>query len=123
MVCSEHRRGSLPTRPTGGVCVKTWKSRSAAARRAAKRSSYADQSPASRRNVRCTSASASAAGLEKIARRITKSKHALDAKGPERQIGRLQERNARAAARYSMSIEGDDANDEWTDEELWKTYI
>ncbi len=94
------------------------------------------------------------AGLERMARRIAKSKRALNPEVLERQIGRLLERNARAAARYAISIEDDDANDsglrlkwvahpewddwanlsegtyilrsnvpEWTDEELWQTYI
>lgn len=94
------------------------------------------------------------AGLESMARRIAKSKRALDRGVLERQIGRLLQRNARAAARYSVSIEDDDRGDsglrlqwtthpewdewanhsegtyilrsnvhEWSDEELWKTYI
>ncbi len=94
------------------------------------------------------------AGLESLARRIAKSRHALDRGAIERQIGRLLQRNARAAARYSISIESHDQHDcglrlkwttrpqwdewashsegtyilrsnvhEWSDEELWKTYI
>lgn len=94
------------------------------------------------------------AGLERMARRIAKSKRRLDAKVLERQIGRLLERNARAAARYAISIDEDAVSDaglklnwqahpewdewanlcegtyilrsnvhEWSDEELWKTYI
>jgi transposase len=94
------------------------------------------------------------ASLERMARRIAKSKRRLDPGVLERQIGRLLERNARAAARYSIRIEDDDAHDsglrlnwtahpewdewaslsegtyilrsnvhEWSDEELWKTYI
>ena len=94
------------------------------------------------------------AGLESLARRIAKSKRRLDPGVLERQIGRLLERNARAAARYAISIEDDELNDsglrlkwqahsewdewahlsegtyilrsnvhEWSDEELWKTYI
>lgn len=94
------------------------------------------------------------AGLERMARRIDKSRRRLDAKVLERQIGRLLERNARVAGRYSISIEDDDASDsglrlkwrahpewdqwanlsegtyilrtnvhDWTDEELWNTYI
>jgi transposase len=93
-------------------------------------------------------------GLASLARRIDQSKRQLDAKVLERQIGRLLERNARAAARYLISIQKDDANasglrlnwhahaewdewanlsegtyilrtnvHDWTDEELWKTYI
>ena len=94
------------------------------------------------------------AGLDRMARRIAKSKRRLNPGVLERQIGRLLERHARAAARYSISIEDDDIHDsglrlkwtahpewdewanlsegtyilrsnvhEWTDEELWKTYI
>ena len=94
------------------------------------------------------------AGLQTMARRIAKSRRRLDAKVLERQVGRLLERNARAAARYSIAIEDDQASDagvrlqwsahpewdawanlsegtyilrsnvhEWSDEELWRTYI
>jgi len=94
------------------------------------------------------------AGLEKMGRRIAKAKRTLDAGVLERQLGRLLERNAHAAARYSISIEQDEASDsglrlkwsahpewdewanlsegtyilrsnvhQWTDEQLWKTYI
>src|SRR5437870_1824035 len=93
-------------------------------------------------------------GLQTMARRIAKSRRRLDAKVLERQLGRLLERNARAAARYSIAIEDDQASDagvrlqwsahpewdawanlsegtyilrsnvhEWSDEELWRTYI
>ena len=48
------------------------------------------------------------AGLQSMARRIEKSKRRLDAKVLERQIGRLLERNARAAARYVITIEDDE---------------
>lgn len=47
------------------------------------------------------------AGLESLARRIAKSTRALERGALERQIGRLLERNARAAARYAVSIEKD----------------
>jgi len=94
------------------------------------------------------------AGLASLARRIEQSKRGLDAKALERQVGRLLERNARAAARYVISIQDDEGSDsglrlkwhahaewddwanlsegtyilrtnvhDWTDEELWKTYI
>ena len=94
------------------------------------------------------------AGLESLGRRIDQSKRRLDAKVLERQIGRLLERNTRAAARYVISIQDEEANDsglrlkwqahpewddwanlsegtyilrtnvdDWSDEELWKTYI
>ena len=93
-------------------------------------------------------------GLQTLARRIDKSTRPLERGALERQIGRLLERNARAAARYSISIV-DDASTassvrlkwsvqrqwdewatlsegtyilrsnipQWTDEELWKTYV
>jgi transposase len=93
-------------------------------------------------------------GLASLARRIDKSKSGLDRGALERQIGRLLERNARAAARYMISITDDESTparlkltwntraewndwasvsqgtyilrtniEEWSDEELWKTYI
>jgi len=93
-------------------------------------------------------------GLLSLARRIEKSQTPLDRGALERQIGRLLERNSRAAARYSIAItkaptiaaglklqwstrpQWDDwaklsegtyilrSNiHDWTDEELWKTYI
>jgi transposase len=43
-------------------------------------------------------------GLQSLGRRIQKSKTALDRGALERQIGRLLERNSRAAARYSISL-------------------
>jgi transposase len=94
------------------------------------------------------------AGLGSLARRIEHSRRRLDRNVLERQIGRLLERHARAAARYAISIEEDpsslsglrlrwSANPEWdewaalsegtyilrtnvhdwSDEELWKTYV
>ena len=93
-------------------------------------------------------------GLASLARRIAKSTRALDRGSIERQIGRLLERNARAAARFSITITEEDnvasglnlqwtqrpewddwarmsegtyilrSNiHDWTDEELWRTYI
>jgi len=93
-------------------------------------------------------------GLQSLGRRIEKSQSALDRGALERQIGRLLERNSRAAARYSISLTEDNATPagvklkwsthpewdawakltegtyilrsnihQWTDEELWKTYI
>jgi transposase len=93
-------------------------------------------------------------GLASLQRRITKSKKALDRGTIERQIGRLLQRNSRAAGRYSVTVLNDpdhpsgirlrsstnDAWDrwaelnegtyilrtniaEWTNEELWRTYI
>ena len=93
-------------------------------------------------------------GLASLTRRIDKSTRPLD-RGPlERQIGRVLERNARAAARYAVSIDEDETcasglklrwsaqakwDDwaalsegtyilrsniaQWSDEELWKTYV
>jgi hypothetical protein len=94
------------------------------------------------------------AGLASLARRIQASTRALDRGALERQIGRLLERHARAAARYAISIEEDSSLasglrlkwrahpewdqwaalsegtyilrtnvHDWTDEELWKTYV
>jgi transposase len=94
------------------------------------------------------------AGLLSLARRIEKSQSALDRGALERQIGRLLERNSRAAQRYSIVLSEDKAIaagvklqwhkrlewedwaglsegtyilrsniENWTDEELWKTYI
>lgn len=64
------------------------------------------------------------AGLESLARRIAKSKRRLDRGVLERQIGRLLERHARAAARYAISIEEDQASDsglrlKWTAHPEW----
>ena len=94
------------------------------------------------------------AGLASLARRIEAAKRPLNRSRLERQIGRLLERNSRAAGRYAISIEEDPSRasglrlewtanpewdewaalsegtyilrtnvHEWTDEELWKTYI
>jgi transposase len=93
-------------------------------------------------------------GLHSLARRIEKSQTLLDRGTLERQIGRLLERNSRAAARYSIALTEDKTTPagvklkwstrpewddwakltqgiyilrsnihDWTDEELWKTYI
>jgi transposase len=93
-------------------------------------------------------------GLDSLARRIAKSKRALDRGVLERQIGRLLQKNSRAAGRYLISITEDKAvparlrltwsaraewDDwaavsegtyilrtnihDWSDEELWKTYV
>jgi transposase len=64
------------------------------------------------------------AGLESMARRIAKSKRRLNPGVLERQIGRLLERHARAAARYSISIEDDPTHDSglrlaWTAHPEW----
>ena len=92
--------------------------------------------------------------LERLQRRIEKARRPLDAQALERQIGRLLQRNSRAAGAFSIAITEDDVNDsglklswrhnpewqdwarlsegvyilrtnvhEWTDEELWRTYI
>jgi transposase len=93
-------------------------------------------------------------GIQSLTRRIEKSKKLLDRGELERQIGRLLERNSRAAGRYAIVIGEDKAGGagvklqwskrsewddwaklsegtyilrsnihDWTDEELWKTYI
>jgi transposase len=93
-------------------------------------------------------------GLQSLAQRIEQSKTFLDRGTLERQIGRLLERNSRAAARYSIVISEDPTVaakvklqwsrraewdhwaklsegtyilrsniHDWTDEELWKTYV
>jgi len=93
-------------------------------------------------------------GLQSLTRRIEKSKKLLARGELERQIGRLLERNSRAAGRYAIVIGEDKAGGagvklqwskrsewddwaklsegtyilrsnihDWTDEELWKTYI
>jgi transposase len=93
-------------------------------------------------------------GLHSLSRRIEKSQNQLDRGTLERQIGRLLERNSRAATRYSISLIEDKATParvklkwstrpewddwakltegtyilrsnihDWTDQELWKTYI
>ena len=93
-------------------------------------------------------------GLQSLGRRIEKSKKLLDRGKLERQIGRLLQRNSRAAGRYMIVIGEDKAVGagvklqwskrsewdewakltegtyilrtnihDWTDEELWKTYI
>jgi Transposase DDE domain/Domain of unknown function (DUF4277) len=48
-------------------------------------------------------------GLQSLARRIDKSKTPLERGELERQVGRLLERNSRAAARYSIAISEDDS--------------
>ena len=64
------------------------------------------------------------AGLERLARRIDTAKRSLQAQALERQIGRLLERNARAAARYAIAIEEDAVSDsgvklKWTTRPQW----
>jgi hypothetical protein len=93
-------------------------------------------------------------GLGSLARRIAKAKRVLDRSVLERQIGRLLQRNSRAARRYSICITKDKTTParlkltwsaraewddwaalsegayilrtniaDWSDEELWKTYV
>jgi transposase len=93
-------------------------------------------------------------GLQSLGQRIEKSKTVLERGALERQIGRLLERNSRAAARYCIALSEDPSKaakvklqwsqrtewddwaklsegtyilrsniEDWTDEELWKTYI
>ena len=45
------------------------------------------------------------AALERMGRRLARAKHPLDRSALERQIGRLLERNSRAAARYQIRLE------------------
>jgi transposase len=91
--------------------------------------------------------------LERLQRRIARSKKPLDRAQINRQIGRLLQRNSRAAARFEISLEDSDAPagfalkvrhreefdrwadisegayvlrtnvSDWTDEKLWKAYI
>ena len=63
-------------------------------------------------------------GLASLERRIAKSKHALERGALERQIGRLLERNARAASRYAIAITEDRASParvhlEWSARSDW----
>jgi transposase len=93
-------------------------------------------------------------GLDRLGRRIERSKKPLDRGAIERQIGRLLGRNSRAAGGFSIVISEDDTHPagvkltwkyrpewqdwarlsegvyilrtniaQWSDEELWKTYI
>ncbi|RPH53380.1 MAG: IS1634 family transposase [Lysobacterales bacterium] len=91
-------------------------------------------------------------GLASLSRRMATSTRALDRGALERQIGRLLERNARAAARYAIAIDASVRSGlkltwtaqrqwdewaalsegtyilrtnvhDWSDEELWKTYV
>jgi transposase len=95
-----------------------------------------------------------AEGLDRLGHRIERSKKLLDRGLIERQIGRLLERNSRAAGGFSIAIIADDTHPagvkltwkhrpewqdwarlsegvyilrtniaNWSDEELWKTYI
>jgi len=63
-------------------------------------------------------------GLQTLARRIDKSTRPLERGALERQIGRLLERNARAAARYAISIAEDETSAsglrlQWTVQAQW----
>ena len=67
------------------------------------------------------------AGLERMARRIATSKRRLNPGVLERQIGRLLERHARAAARYSIAIADDPTQDSglrlaWTAHPEWDAW-
>jgi transposase len=94
-----------------------------------------------------------ATALERLAARIARSKKRLDPAPLNRQIGRLLQRNQRAAARFAIALEPDDCpagvrlgvtcNDafddwaavsegayllrsniaDWSDQQLWKAYI
>jgi len=92
-------------------------------------------------------------GLQRLARRITRSKKRLDPAQVNRQIGRILQQNQRAAARFAIALQPDscpaglrltvtcnDAFDDWaaisegtyllrsnitdwSDQQLWKAYI
>jgi transposase len=92
-------------------------------------------------------------GLASLQRRIARAKRPLDRGALERQIGRLLERNSRAAGRYKITLAHDQTPagvkvlwskhteweewatlsegtyvlrtniSDWNDEELWKTYV
>lgn len=66
-------------------------------------------------------------GLASLARRIEKSTKALDKGAVERQLGRLLERNRRAAARYSIQLADDATRQarvklEWTVDPQWEEW-
>jgi len=66
-------------------------------------------------------------GLSSLGRRIERSKQALDRGVIERQIGRLLERNSRAAAGFSISISEDHAHPSgvklsWTRQPEWQDW-
>ena len=93
------------------------------------------------------------AGLERLAARIARSKKPLDAEKVNRQVGRILQRNQRAAARFTITLQPDDCAagfrlcvvcnaafdnwaqlsegayllrsniSDWSDEQLWKAYI
>ena len=94
-----------------------------------------------------------AAGLERLAARIARSKKPIDAAKVNRQIGRLLQRNQRSAARYTVTLQPDNCAagfrlgvvcnetldswaqisegayllrsniSDWNNEQLWKAYI
>lgn len=66
-------------------------------------------------------------GLESLSRRIEKSKSVLDRGELERQIGRLLERNSRAAARYAVVLSDDPSKAarlklEWSIRSQWEDW-
>jgi transposase len=66
-------------------------------------------------------------GLESLGRRIEKSKSPLDRGELERQIGRLLEKNSRAARRYSISLSEDQSTPaklklEWNTRKEWEDW-
>jgi transposase len=67
-------------------------------------------------------------GLASLARRIDKSTRPLDRGVLERQIGRVLERNARAAARYAVSIDEDETRAsglklKWRAQTQWDDWV
>jgi transposase len=93
------------------------------------------------------------AGIERLAARIARSKKSLDAEKVNRQVGRILQRNQRAAARYTVTLQPDDGAagfrlcvvcnaafdswaqisegayllrsniSDWSNEQVWKAYI
>ncbi len=93
------------------------------------------------------------AGLERLAARIARSKKPLNAEKVNRQVGRILQRNQRAAARFTITLQPDDCAagfrlcvvcnaafdnwaqlsegayllrsniSDWSDQQLWKAYI
>ena len=85
------------------------KPRSAPARMGARRSFWCVRPSDSRRNWRCTRASAAhiETALASLQRRIERAQKPIDRGVAERQIGRLLGRNSRAAARYAIRLVDD----------------
>ncbi len=66
-------------------------------------------------------------GLEKLGRRLERAKKPADRTQVERQIGRLLERNRRAAAKYRVSVKDDASRGsglrlEWSENDAWRDW-